>query len=117
MKKHLFKALFTFFEDMLLIYFLGAIAGVVIYPLISLLAWTRGNSLELAFSIAIALWGVSIFQRGTLSVLDGKLPRFAVQVLVIAVPIMFIPGYWSVASLLVGLLGGYAEYQNKRGRK
>ncbi|WP_367883537.1 hypothetical protein [Thermococcus peptonophilus] len=44
MKKHLFKALFTFFEDMLLIYFLGAIAGVVIYPLISLLAWTRGGT-------------------------------------------------------------------------
>ncbi|WCN27431.1 MULTISPECIES: hypothetical protein [Thermococcus] len=113
MERYLSEVLFTFFEDMLLIYFLGVIAGPVIYSLISPLAWIKGNSLELAFSIAIALWGVSIFQRGTLSVLNGKLPRFTALILVVIIPIMFILGYWPVASLLVGFLGGYTEYQNK----
>jgi hypothetical protein len=116
MKKHLFGILLAFFEDVFLIYFLGIIAGAGVYFLVSEMG-IEGDFFELISSIAIAALGVSIFQRGTLSVLSGKLPRFTVQALVIIVPPLFILSYWPVASLIVGFLGGYAEYQNEKGCK
>ena len=115
MKRHLFSSLLAFLEDVFLIYFLGIIAGAVIYLLASQ-AGIEDDFWELVFSITIAALGVSIFQRGTLSCLHGKLPRLTVQILVAVITIMFILGYWPVSSLLLGFLGGYAEYQNKSGK-
>jgi hypothetical protein len=60
-------------------------------------------------SIIIALLGVSVFQRGTLSVINGNLSGFTLYVLVSVIPVLFLLGYWPIGSLLLGFLGGYVE--------
>ncbi|NJE54883.1 hypothetical protein [Thermococcus sp. 21S9] len=102
----------TFFGDVFLVFLLGTVASALIYTLVG---WSsswlgiNNGAWEAIASITIALLGVSVFQRGTLSTLNGGLPRFALYALVSCIPVLFLLGYWPVGSLFLGFLGGYVE--------
>jgi len=108
MKKYLPKVILTLVEDIFLIYFLGIMTGATIYLVVSWLG-IGYKSWKIIVSPVIAVLGVSIFQRGVLSTLNGKWPKFTVYCLVIIIPVMFILGYWPIGSLLMGFLGGYTR--------
>jgi len=106
------NTLVVFFEDLLLVCLLGAVAGALIYTLVGWpSSWLGINNgaWEAIASITITLLGVSVFQRGTISVIGNELPRFALYTLVAFIPVLFLLGYWPVGSLLLGFLGGYIE--------
>ncbi len=108
MKNSPVNVLLTFFEDVFLIFLLGAVVGALIYSLAGRVGISNG-AWEAIGSIIIALLGVSVFQRGTISVIGNELPRFALYTLVAFIPVLFLLGYWSIGSLLLGFLGGYIE--------
>lgn len=110
MRRNISTALLAFFVDVFLILFFGILTSAAI-SFSATLVGIEKDIFKPIFSVTTAVLGVSVFSRGTLSTLEGKLPEFTVHLLVVMISTMFILGYWPVAGLLTGFLGGFAEHQ------
>ncbi|ASJ11899.1 hypothetical protein [Thermococcus thioreducens] len=110
MNRH--SVLLTFLGDLFIIIFLGAVIGAIIYAAGS---WfeIQNEYCDAVFSSIITLMGMSVFRRGTLSILDLKLASIITYPMVAIIPIMFILGHWIAGGIVVGFLGGYLETQRK----